>query len=89
MSLWENIAADIETATGRQAAPEQRGAVSGGCINQAQRIRCGNTDYFVKLNCADLVDMFAAEFDGLNELRQCAALHIPAPVCWGNDDQAS
>jgi len=89
MSLWENIAADIEAATGLPVALEQQGAVSGGCINQAQRICCGNTDYFVKLNSAGLVDMFAAEFDGLNELRQCAALHIPAPVCWGNDEQSA
>ena len=89
MSLWKNIAVDIATATGRQVALEQQGAVSGGCINQAQRIRCGNTDYFVKLNSPGRVDMFAAEFDGLNELRQCSALHIPAPVCWGHDDQSA
>jgi protein-ribulosamine 3-kinase len=89
MSLWKNIAAAIETATGQQAALEQQGTVSGGCINQSQRIHYGDTDYFVKLNSASLVDMFAAEFDGLNELRQCTALHIPAPLCWGNDDQSA
>ena len=89
MSLWKNIAANIATATGQQAALEQQGTVSGGCINRAQRIRYGGTDYFVKLNSASLVDMFAAEFDGLNELRQCTALHIPAPLCWGSDDQSA
>lgn len=88
MPLWEHIAADIAAASGQQAPLERQGAVSGGCINQAQRIRCGESDYFVKLNSAALVDMFAAEFDGLNELRQCTALHIPAPLCWGNDDQS-
>ena len=87
--MWKNIAADIATATGRPAALEQQGAVIGGCINQAQRIRCENTDYFVKLNSASRVDMFAAEFDGLNELRQCTALHIPVPLCWGSDDQSA
>jgi len=87
--VWTKIAADIATATGRHVALEQQGTVSGGCINQAQRIRCGDTDYFVKLNSARLVDMFAAEFDGLNELRQCTALHIPAPVCWGSDEQSA
>jgi len=87
--VWKNIAADIATATGRPAALEQQGAVSGGCINQAQRIRCENTDYFVKLNSASRVNMFAAEFDGLNELRQCTALHIPVPLCWGSDDQSA
>ena len=87
--MWKNIAADIATATGRPVALEQQGAVSGGCINQAQHIRCENTDYFVKLNSASRVDMFAAEFDGLNELRQCTALHIPVPLCWGSDDQSA
>ena len=87
--MWTNIAADIATATGREVVLEQQGTVGGGCINQAQRIRCGNTDYFVKINSASRVDMFAAEFDGLNELRLCAALHIPAPVCWGNDEQSA
>jgi protein-ribulosamine 3-kinase len=87
--VWTNIAADIATATGRPVVLEQQGAVSGGCINQAQRVRCGKTDYFVKINSARRVDMFAAEFDGLNELRLCAALHSPAPVCWGNDEQSA
>jgi protein-ribulosamine 3-kinase len=87
--VWTNIAADIATATGRPVVLERQGTVSGGCINQAQRIRCGNTDYFVKINSARLVDMFAAEFDGLNELRLCTALHIPAPVCWGSDEQSA
>jgi protein-ribulosamine 3-kinase len=89
MSVWENLAADIATVTGQHVVLEQQGAVSGGCINQAQRVRCGESDYFVKLNSASLVDMFAAEFDGLNELRQCTALHIPAPLCWGNDEQSA
>jgi len=89
MSLWENIAADITAATGQQSDLQQQGAVGGGCINQAQRVRFAGTDYFVKLNHASQVDMFAAEADGLNELRQCTALHIPAAVCYGNDEQSA
>jgi len=89
MSLWENIAADIAAATGQQSDLRQQGAVGGGCINQAQRVRFGGTDYFVKYNSASKVDMFAAEADGLNELRQCTALHIPAPLCYGNNDKSA
>ncbi|MGB5426140.1 MAG: fructosamine kinase family protein, partial [Gammaproteobacteria bacterium] len=89
MSLWENIAADIAAATGQQSDLQQQGAVGGGCINQAQRVRFAGTDYFVKLNHASQVDMFAAEADGLNELRQCTVLHIPAAVCHGNDEQSA
>ena len=84
MSLWENIAADIAAATGRQTAIKPQGEIGGGCINQAQRVRAGETDYFVKLNSASRVDMFMAEFEGLNELRQCADLHIPVPLCCGH-----
>ncbi|MGB5179920.1 MAG: fructosamine kinase family protein [Gammaproteobacteria bacterium] len=89
MSLWENIAADIAAATGQQSALQQQGAVGGGCINQAQRVRFGDTDYFVKLNSASRVDMFMAELEGLNELRQCTPLHIPAAVCCGQDGQTA
>ncbi|UCE77273.1 MAG: fructosamine kinase family protein, partial [Gammaproteobacteria bacterium] len=83
MSLWENIRNDIEAATGVSASLDQHGSVGGGCINQAARVRYGDTTYFVKLNSSSGYDMFAAEASGLQELRQCDALKIPAPVCAG------
>ncbi|MGD2136937.1 MAG: fructosamine kinase family protein [Gammaproteobacteria bacterium] len=89
MSLWESIAVDIAARTGVQAGLEQHGTVGGGCINQAQRIRYGDTGYFVKLNSADQIDMFAAEAEGLGELRRCRSLRIPAPVCWGTDGSSA
>ena len=89
MSLWETIAADIAAATGTEAELRQQGSVGGGCINQAQRIRYGETEYFVKLNSAGQAEMFAAEYEGLEALRQCTALRIPAPVCQGEDGQSA
>ena len=89
MSLWEHIAADLAAATGEPCVLKQQGAVAGGCISEAQRVRFGETDYFVKLTSASRVDMFMAEFDGLNELRQCTALHIPAPLCCGSDETSA
>jgi fructosamine-3-kinase len=89
MSLWENIRSDIEAATGVSASLDQHGTVGGGCINQAVRVRYGDTTYFVKLNAASGHDMFAAEARGLEELRQCSALKIPEPVCFGNDGQSA
>ena len=89
MTMWENIAADITAATGQQSALRQQGTVGGGCINRAQRVRFAGTDYFVKYNSASKIDMFVAEADGLNELRQCSALHIPRAVCTGNDEQSA
>ncbi|MGD2112051.1 MAG: fructosamine kinase family protein [Gammaproteobacteria bacterium] len=85
MSLWETIAADIAAVTGNQAELRQQGSIGGGCINQTQQIEYGADRYFVKLNAAGQAEMFAAEYEGLRALRQCDALRIPAPVCWGTD----
>jgi fructosamine-3-kinase len=87
--LWKNIQADIETATGIVATLDHKGAVGGGCINQAARVRYGDSTYFVKLNAASAYDMFAAEARGLDELRQCDALKIPESVCVGSDRQSA
>ena len=89
MSLWENIQNDLATATGVTAELDEHGSVGGGCINQAVRIRYGDTTYFVKLNSASGLDMFSAEAQGLEELRQCRELKIPAPVCVGSDGQSA
>ena len=89
MSLWENIQADIEANIGISAKLEQAGTVGGGCINEAARIRYGDTVYFVKFNRQSGYDMFAAEARGLHELGQCRALKIPAPVCVGSDSTSA
>jgi fructosamine-3-kinase len=89
MVSWKRIEADIVIATGTRAELRPRGSVGGGCINQAQRVDFGDTTYFVKLNTAAQVDMFAAEFEGLQALRECRELHIPEPVCYGEDGQSA
>ncbi len=89
MSLLENIAHDIAAATGVTAALLPERAVGGGCINDAQHVRYGTAEYFIKTNRAPLLDMFEAEAAGLAELRRCAALRIPAPVCSGSDAQSA
>jgi fructosamine-3-kinase len=89
MSLWQHIANDIAAATGVNAALHRQGSIDGGCINQTQHVRYGDADYFVKTNSAHRLDMFAAEAAGLAALRECKALRIPEPVCYGNDAQSS
>jgi len=89
MSTWNRIADDIAASTGVNAQLQPLGAVGGGCINEAQRIRYGDAEYFVKTNSARHADMFAAEAAGLAELCQCDALKIPVPVCYGSDSQSS
>ncbi|HXH72123.1 MAG TPA: fructosamine kinase family protein [Mariprofundaceae bacterium] len=56
----------------------------GGCINSAYRLSDADGRLlFLKLNRASLSGMFAAEFDGLVELRQPAAIRVPEPLCFG------
>ncbi|MGB5606002.1 MAG: fructosamine kinase family protein [Gammaproteobacteria bacterium] len=89
MSLWETIATDIHAATGKQAAPGRQDPVGGGCINRAVRLHYGDASYFVKLNSAGQLDMFAAEAQGLQELRNSHSLRVPEPVCHGVAGQSA
>jgi fructosamine-3-kinase len=89
MSLWENIAADIAAATGKQAELSGQTAAGGGCINQAVRVNYGDTGYFIKLNVAGKAGMFAAEALGLQELHNSQTLKIPEVVCRGDDGESA
>lgn len=89
MPLWDDIGAAIEAVTGTRAQIRQQGAVGGGCINQAMRVRYGAASYFVKLNTASKADMFAAEACGLQELGSSNTLRVPEPVCWGDNGQSA
>ena len=89
MTLWENIAADIASATGKQAEVSGQVSAGGGCINQTMRVNYGDASYFVKLNIASKADMFAAEALGLRELQGSHTLKIPAAVCWGDDGESA
>jgi protein-ribulosamine 3-kinase len=89
MSLWETISANIAATTGKQADLIPQGAVGGGCINQAMRVKYGEDAYFVKLTTARKLTMFEAEVLGLQELIGSNTLRIPEPVCWGDDGESA
>jgi protein-ribulosamine 3-kinase len=80
---WEAINQQISLATGRPFSAEQVSAQGGGCINQAYRISDGDQAFFIKLNEARLIDMFEAEYEGLEELRRPEAITVPRPICTG------
>jgi fructosamine-3-kinase len=61
-------------------------AVGGGCINTTVRLSDGRRSYFVKLNSARLLEMFAAEAEGLAELARTGTLRVPRPLCHGSSD---
>jgi protein-ribulosamine 3-kinase len=64
-------------------------SISGGDINAAFLLEGENARYFVKLNQADLVEMFAAEFTGLTELAKTKTVRIPRPITFGQTDKNS
>lgn len=89
MPPWETIRANIENATGVKASLDQQGSVGGGCINQAMRVQYGGVSYFVKTNSASQLEMFEAEAEGLQELKNSKTLRVPEPLCWGADDSTA
>lgn len=88
---WRKISAAISTALDIEFYPQDIKIQSGGCINES--VVLYGTDelaFFIKLNHADLAEMFAAEAEGLEQLRQAQAIRIPKPICHGmsNPQQA-
>ncbi len=89
MNLWESISKQIANVTGVTAQAVPQGSVSGGCISQAMRVLYGDEIYFVKLNSAHQVDMFAAEHRGLQALAKSKTVRVPQPVAWGEDGESA
>lgn len=55
--------------------------VGGGCINEAVKLETDRGIFFVKYNHADkFPQMFAREAEGLDELRETGAIHIPEVI---------
>lgn len=88
MADLDDVAASISRATGRSFTPTAIEPVGGGCINRTLVVSDGRQRFFVKLNCPDRADMFAAEAEGLRALRAAEALRVPAPICTGRGREA-
>jgi fructosamine-3-kinase len=86
MDSWRTIAHYIEQATGESFEPRPPTDIGGGCINTAVKLSDGQRSFFVKLNAADLFDMFAAEAEGLGEIAQTRSIRVPEPICHGTVD---
>jgi protein-ribulosamine 3-kinase len=80
---WSCIAADITRATGKTFTVRRDNSVGGGCINAAHVLEDDGQRYFVKLNSATRLDMFAAEAQGLEEIVRTNTIRAPVPVCYG------
>lgn len=82
--IWTTISRDVESAGGAPFAIARRASAGGGCINAAHVIEGQDgSRYFIKLNGAAHAEMFAAEYEGLLEIRRSASIRVPEPVCHG------
>lgn len=73
----------IREVTGRDFSVRESQPVGGGCINEGVRVAGGGSEYFVKWNRSDRLDMFEAERDALKEMRELEGPRIPEPVTCG------
>jgi fructosamine-3-kinase len=83
MQAWHGVGVMIQRAIGRSFEVKSARSVSGGCINQGYCLSDGTTQFFVKLNQADRVEMFAAEALGLEALAEAGAIRVPRSICHG------
>ncbi|HLP88722.1 MAG TPA: fructosamine kinase family protein [Nostocaceae cyanobacterium] len=82
--IWNEIDAHISSVTGAKFQTQKRHSVSGGCINQGYSLANGQQIYFVKINQASQLEMFAAEALGLQQMYDTSTIRVPKPVCWGS-----
>lgn len=80
---WPQIEAAIRKAAGEAFHIQQIHPVAGGCVHGAVSVSGAGGRFFVKRNRADFRDRFAAEAEGLDELRVVHGLRIPAAVAHG------
>jgi protein-ribulosamine 3-kinase len=86
---WHTISEQITAATGKHFQVREARAVGGGDINSAYCLTDGEQRYFVKLNRPELVDMFAAENAGLQELADSNTVYVPRPIVYGQTNNHS
>jgi len=82
--LLSHLSAAIRDATQRPFEVRDAIPVGGGSINQAYRLEgTDGSRYFVKLNDARHLPMFAAEAQGLNAIAATNTLRVPQPIVHG------
>ncbi|SJM91707.1 conserved hypothetical protein [Crenothrix polyspora] len=80
---WDIVSEQISNATGSTFKIVSAHPVSGGDINTAVRLQGRHQSYFVKLNNAALINMFEAEFNGLQEMANTETVSVPRPIVCG------
>ena len=81
--ITDAIMTALENVTGRPHTLQAQGNIGGGCINTTMKLDTSAGPYFLKLNRAELLDMFEAEAAGLEELVNTGAVRVPRPLACG------
>ena len=89
-SLIESLARHLSDHRGEHVDIEQAIAFPGGDINDAYRLDTDAGPFFVKVNAADrFPNLFQAEADGLQRLRDTNTVRVPAVIAIGEDHDDS
>lgn len=81
--MWKEIESEINKNINQSFQVINHQSVAGGCINQAYKLIGKDKTYFVKLNQASSVEMFAAEAMALEQIYSTNTIRVPKPICWG------
>ncbi len=87
--MWTQISQQISETIGQKFEIKKHRSVSGGCINQGYSISDDDLTYFIKLNQATKLEMFAAEALGLKQILATQTIKVPQPICWGTSGDSS
>jgi len=82
----DSIVSNIETNINQSLAGYRLSSISGGSINTAYKLQANGHCYFIKVNQPNLVAMFEAEAQGLEEMRALNCVRIPEVICFGQAD---
>jgi fructosamine-3-kinase len=80
---WNNLAHHLSIELATDFIIDSVKPVSGGDINQAYLLHVGQQSYFIKINKANMLDMFKAERAGLNEISATHTIRVPEPLSCG------
>ena len=79
----QNLILHLAQQTGQPLKNARLSSVGGGDINNAYKLQAEGVTWFIKLNRAELLDMFAAEAAGLQELAATDKVRVPLPLVFG------
>jgi len=86
LAKLDSIVRRIEDVTGASLNAYRLSAIGGGSINTAYKLQTEKHAYFIKLNQPQLISMFEAEAQGLEEMRGLNCIRIPEVICHGQAD---